>query len=79
MAQCIEKGKQEDNFVYSVNEVDMHQTFLTSVVTSLCNCLNRHISTFRKEELEKSSDENVLLLTHCASIRQNRELREKRG
>ena len=41
MTQCIEKGRQEDNFVNSVKtNFVTHQTFLAWVIISSCNCLN---------------------------------------
>ena len=62
-SQCIEKGWQQDNFVYSVNKYFFNTSSISNMAIII---LIRHISTFLKEKQDKVSDENVLLLTHCA-------------
>ena len=57
--QCIQKGKQEDNFVDSVNTYFFtQQTFLAWVVISCCNCL-AYYDIFQPFERKKSK--NVLM------------------
>ena len=65
-AQCIEKGRQEDNFVYRVNTYLWScQTLLVWLVIRPVNVLD--ISQHLGSKIAKIYDENVLLLTHCAS------------
>ena len=62
---ALKKDRQEDNFVYNIFYIFFDKSNLFSMVPVIM----RHISTFRKKKQQKVSDENVLLLTHCASVR----------
>ena len=62
-AQCVEKGRQKDNFINTYFLT--HQTFIAygwSLLPKIV--LIRHL---RQGKTSKISDENILLLTHCAA------------
>ena len=62
-AQCFQKGGQADNFIYNFNTYFLtYKNFLELVVIVL-------ITHIQKKKQKKNSNENVLLLTHCAYVR----------
>ena len=60
---ALKKGRQVDNFVYSVETSNM--SIIGGIFVHVI-VLIKHISTFRKEKQPDFFYENVLPLTHCA-------------
>ena len=67
VAQCIDKDREEDNFVYSVNTYFFDTPTIDSLAPEIV--LIRHILTSGTEKQQKFSNINVPLLTHCGLVR----------